>query len=128
VPARLPVLELPGPVHDPQLNRGRAARARTGHARLWQERQADAWRTASIGFIRWWTLCRGTSDFSIARLFARGNPQTSEGACQPATRRSPVGLSGREAGATLFLRPTWGLAQQAHAALTRSNDGQTWRE
>lgn len=33
------------------------------------------------GFIQWQAMCRAKPDFSIARLFARGNPQMSEAEC-----------------------------------------------
>ena len=33
------------------------------------------------GFVQWRAMCRSRPDFSIARLFARGNPQMSEAEC-----------------------------------------------
>jgi tRNA(adenine34) deaminase len=42
---------------------------------------ATAEEPLPAGFVRWRTMCRERPDFSISRLFARGNPQMSEAEC-----------------------------------------------
>ena len=42
---------------------------------------ATAEEPLPAGFIQWREMCRAKPDFSISRLFARGNPQMSAAAC-----------------------------------------------
>jgi len=42
---------------------------------------ATATETLPEGFLHWRTMCRSKPDFSIARLFARGNPHMTEAEC-----------------------------------------------
>ena len=42
---------------------------------------ATAEQTLPEGFVGWRSMCRSKPDFSIGRLFARGNPQMSDAEC-----------------------------------------------
>ena len=87
---------------------------------------ATATETLPEGFLHWRTMCRSKPDFSIARLFARGNPHMTEAECsaydapfpnadyRAATRKFPE-MVPEEPGAD-------GVAVSRRAALFWSNE------